>query len=86
MTSIRIPGWLTDGTIKVPADTVQAMADLASAVRDQAARIAELEQRDAAFVALIEAIIEAITKHGFASEQANDAYREGLRVMNASGS
>lgn len=78
MTSIVVPGWLTDGSIKLPADTVQAMAELVGTVRDLTAEKARLEKRDAAFVALV----EAITKHGFDSEQAVDAYREGLRAIN----
>lgn len=79
MTAIRIPGWLTDGTIKVPADTVQAMAELAATVRDLTGENARLGRRDVALVALV----EAITKHGFGSEQAADAYREGLRAINS---
>lgn len=76
---IRVPGWITDNTIKVPADTVQAMAELAGTVRDLSAENTRLKGRDAAFVALV----EAITKHGFGSEQAVDAYRDGLRAINA---
>lgn len=78
MTSIRIPGWLTNGTIKVPADTVEAMAELVNTVRDLTAENARLEAHSVA----LRALVEAITKHGFDSEQANDAYREGLRAIN----
>lgn len=78
MTAIRLPGWITDGTITVPADTVQAMADLICTMRDLTAENARLEKRDAMFVALV----EAITKHGLGSEQAADAYRDGLRAIN----
>lgn len=78
LTSIRIPGWLTDGTIKVPADTVQAMAELVGTVRDLTVENARLEAHGVA----LKALVEAITRHGFGSEQVVDAYREGLRAIN----
>lgn len=74
--SLRIPGWITDGTVKVPADTVQAMAELVGTVRDQAQRISVLEPRDVALRALLKGIAA-----GMDSDVFRDAYREALLVV-----
>lgn len=81
MTAIRVRGWLTDGTIKAPADTVQAMAELAGTVRDQARRIAALETvRDAA-----EAWLKAYVDHPEDSEECRNAHRALVAAVKGAG-
>jgi len=74
---LRVRGWLTDGTIAVPPNTVEAMAELVEDVRDLSAENARLTAHSAA----LRAITEAITKHGHGSERANDAYRDALAAL-----
>lgn len=74
---LRVKGWLTDGTIAVPPNTVEAMAELVEDVRDLTAENARLTAHSTA----LRGLTDAITKHGPASEQANDAYREALAAL-----
>ena len=79
MTAMRFKGWQTDGTLKVPAEHQEAIADMAADLRDLTAEKARLGTHSTA----LRALLDAITRHGPGSEQANDAYREGLRAINA---
>ena len=76
--SIRSPGWITDGTIRMPADTTQAMAELVGTVRDQAVEIARLKPHESALLGLLKGISAGMDTDAF-----RDAYREALVVVNA---
>ena len=79
MTAFRIPGWITNGTIKVPADTVQAMAELVDTVRLLHTQNALLQvARDAT-----DALLKAYMDHGDLSQEFNDAYRAAQVAVRA---
>jgi len=76
MTAIRVRGWLTDGTITVPADVQGAIADMAADVRDLKAENDRLAKHSAALRALLRGITE-----GMDSDVFRDAYREALLAV-----
>lgn len=72
---LRAKGWLTSGArIDI---TAEAFADAVVAARELYAENEALKAHSAA----LRALVEAITKHGYGSEQANDAYREGFAAL-----
>jgi hypothetical protein len=74
MTTLRVRGWLTNGTIAVPPDAVAAMADLVADVRDLTAENARLSQHSAA----LSKLLTTIKTHGTQGDAFADAYREAL--------
>jgi hypothetical protein len=78
MALLRVPGWITDGTVKVPADTARAMSELVDAVRDHAAEVARLKPHETALAALLKGISAGMETDAF-----RDAYREALMVAQA---
>lgn len=79
--SIRIPGWITDGTIRVPADTTQAMAELVSTVRDQEKRIAALEP----VLAAAQSWLKVYGNHPEDSDECRDAHRALVAAVKGAG-
>lgn len=74
---LRVKGWLTAGTIAIPADVQAALADLVLDLRDQAVEIQRLTRHSTA----LRALTDAITKHGPDSEQVNDAHRDAVIAL-----
>lgn len=77
MTSLRVKGWTSDGTLDVPADTLGALADLAADLRKEVAENATLRRHSDA----LRALLHAIEKHGVNGEYFADAYRAALAAI-----
>lgn len=77
MTSLRVKGWTSDGTLDVPADTLAAMAELVDELRKSVAENATLRRHSDA----LRALLHAIEKHGVAGEEFADAYRAALAAI-----
>jgi len=75
--SLRVKGWASDGTIDVPADTIGALADMASDLRDLTAECAALRTHSEA----LRELVRTLDKHGAASEQFSDACHAARRVL-----
>ncbi len=76
-TSLRVKGWASDGTIDVPADTIGAMADMASDLRELTAANATLRTHSDA----LRELVRALDKHGSQSEQFSDACHAARRAL-----
>lgn len=72
---LRVKGWLKPGAV-VPV-SVEAMAEVVTEAR----RLEAENERLTAHSTALCVLTDAITKHGAASEQANDAYREALSAL-----
>lgn len=75
--SLRVKGWASDGTIDVPADTIGAMADMASDLRTLTAENVTLRAHSDA----LREMVRALDKHGSQSEQFSDAAHAARRVL-----
>lgn len=77
MTSLRVKGWTSDGTLDVPADTLGAMAELVDELRQSVAENAVLRRHSDA----LRALLHAIEKHGVNGDAFADAYRAALATI-----
>lgn len=76
-TSLRVKGWASNGTIDVPDDTIGAMADMASDLRELVAQNATLRTHSDA----LRELVRALDKHGSQSEQFSNAAHAARRVL-----
>lgn len=75
--SLRVKGWASDGTIDVPADTIGALDDMASDLRDLTAANATLRTHSDA----LREMLRALDKYGSQSEQFSGAAHAARRVL-----
>lgn len=76
-TSLRVKGWASAGTIDVPDDTLGALADMVSDLRELTAQCATLRTHSDA----LREMVRALDKHGSQSEQFSDAAHAARRVL-----